>query len=218
MVRPTPIDLNPVEFKYYPFMISLDKCTGSCNVLSPKICVPKETKDINIKAFNMITNKNEAKTTTKHISRDFKCKFRSTTCNSNQKWNNKTCQYEFKNYCNSKKDYSCNSCTWICENSKYLKSIADTSVIDFDEIITVMDIGSTKMANTIATNVTKTASINCHNEKVEDCYILHRVLLLIILLLIIIICYYYAKQKSIKPYKAGRVNLVLPLSFEKCVF
>ena len=38
------IDLNPVVLKYYPFMISLDKCSGSCNVLSPKICIPKEQK------------------------------------------------------------------------------------------------------------------------------------------------------------------------------
>ena len=44
MVRPTLIDLNLVELKYYPFIISLDKCNGSCNVLSPKIHVPKETK------------------------------------------------------------------------------------------------------------------------------------------------------------------------------
>ena len=36
MVRPTLIDLNPVELRYYPFMISLDRCNGSCNVLSPK--------------------------------------------------------------------------------------------------------------------------------------------------------------------------------------
>ena len=53
-LRHTLTDLNPVELKYYPVMISLDKCRGSCNVLSPKICVPKETKDINVKAFNMI--------------------------------------------------------------------------------------------------------------------------------------------------------------------
>ena len=71
------IDLNPVELKYLPFMVSLDKCNGSCNVLSPKICVPKETKHINVKAFNMITNKNEAKAMTKHISCDCKCKFNS---------------------------------------------------------------------------------------------------------------------------------------------
>ena len=74
MIRCTLIDLIPIEPKYYPFMISLGKCTGSCNVLSPKICVPKETKDINVKAFNMIKNKNEAETMTKHISCDCKQK------------------------------------------------------------------------------------------------------------------------------------------------
>ena len=44
MVRPALFDFNPVEVKYYPFMISLDKCNGSCNVLSPKIYVPKKQK------------------------------------------------------------------------------------------------------------------------------------------------------------------------------
>ena len=53
MVRPTLISLNPVEFKCDPFMISL--------VLSPKTCVPKKTKDINVKELEIITNKNEAK-------------------------------------------------------------------------------------------------------------------------------------------------------------
>ena len=27
------IDLNPAELKFYPFLISLDKCNGSCNWL-----------------------------------------------------------------------------------------------------------------------------------------------------------------------------------------
>ena len=45
IVRPTLIDMNPNELKYYPFIVSLNKCTGSCNVLSPKMCVPKETED-----------------------------------------------------------------------------------------------------------------------------------------------------------------------------
>ena len=90
--RPTLIELNPVKLKYYPFMISLDEFTESCNVLSLKICVPKEKKDINAKAFNIMTNKTEIEKMTKHISYDCKCKFISTTCNSNQKWNNKTCQ------------------------------------------------------------------------------------------------------------------------------
>ena len=68
----------------------------------------------------MIINKNEAKTTRKHISCHGKSKFNSTTCNSNQKWNNKTCQYECKNQCKCKKDYSWNASTCVCENSKYL--------------------------------------------------------------------------------------------------
>ena len=53
MVRPAFIDLNPVQLKYYPFMISLNKCTESCNLLSPKVCVPKERKGMNVEAFNM---------------------------------------------------------------------------------------------------------------------------------------------------------------------
>ena len=95
----------------------------------------------------------------------------------------------------------------ICDNSKYLKNIADTSVTKCDEIIIVIDIVSTKKTNTIATkkktntiaaNVTSTASINCHSKKVRHYSILHTVLLVIILLLIIIIiCYYYSKQKDI---------------------
>ena len=94
------------------------------------------------------------------------------------------------------KDYSWHPRTCICENSKYVKIIADTSVITCDEIISVMNIVSTKMTNTIATNVTK----KCYSKKVTyriDCYILHAVLLSIILLLIItILCCHYAKHRS----------------------
>ena len=120
----------------------------------------------------MITSKNEARTTTKHVlCDDCKCKFNSTTCNSNQTWNSKTCQCESKNYCKFKNSYSWNPSAFIGDNSKYLKSIVDTSVIECDEIIFVMDILSTKMTNTIATN----ESIN-YSRKVKykfDCYILH---------------------------------------------
>ena len=47
MVRPTVTDLNPVELKYYPFMVSLDKRSGGCNAvddLSRKICVSSKRK------------------------------------------------------------------------------------------------------------------------------------------------------------------------------
>ena len=44
MVRPTLIDMNPYMLKHNLVLISLKKGTRSCNVLSPKICVPKETR------------------------------------------------------------------------------------------------------------------------------------------------------------------------------
>ena len=66
-------------------------------------------------------------------------------------------------------------------------------------VMNVMDIVSTEMTNTIATNV----STNSDGKKVRykmDCYILHTVLLVITLSTIItIICYHYAKLKNILP-------------------
>ena len=75
----------------------------------------------------MIANKIKAKDMTKHISCHCKRKFNSTTCNWNQKWKNKTCQCECKNYRTCKKDYSWNHSTCICQNDKCLKSIAATT-------------------------------------------------------------------------------------------
>ena len=102
MVKTTFIDLNPVELRYYPLMISLDTCSWSCNAFLPKICIPKKAKDINNKAFNKITNKIDAKKMAGHISCDSKYKFNSTTCNSNQKL------FKAKNYHTFKEDYGWN--------------------------------------------------------------------------------------------------------------
>ena len=81
MARPTLTDMNLDELNYYPFMISLNKCTGSCNSLFPKLCVPKERKTY-FKVFNMITNKGKAKAMAEHVSCDCKCNLNDTTYNS----------------------------------------------------------------------------------------------------------------------------------------
>ena len=74
-------------------------------------------------------------------------------------------------------------------------------MITCDEIISALDIVTTKMANAITTNVTYTSSINFNSKKVRDCYMLHTVLLAVRLLLIItIICYHYVKHKSKQKY------------------
>ena len=169
----------------------------------------------------MITSKNDSKAMTENISRDCECKFNSRICGLNQKWNNKTRQCECKNYPKCKKDYSWNPSTCICENSKYLKSIADTSVTECDDIIIVIDTTAAKKTNTIATHVTSTASINGHSNKVRYCYILHTVLLAIMLvLIIIIICYHYAKKRynikwkimSLKKFILNIVRVIISMT------
>ena len=75
MMRPTLFDINLIELSYFPFMISLDKCHESCNVvddLSTKIYVLSQTKHLTLKLFNIITRINEAKTLVKHFSCGFK--------------------------------------------------------------------------------------------------------------------------------------------------
>ena len=78
---------------------NLDKCNGSCGVvddLSTKICVPSETKDVNVKVINFITKINEPKAFVKHISSDSKFKLNHSTCNSNKKWSNDKYQCDCK--------------------------------------------------------------------------------------------------------------------------
>ena len=56
MVRSSLIDLNHVE-------LSLNKCSGNYNAtndLYTKICVRSKTKDVNVKAFNIVPKSNEA--------------------------------------------------------------------------------------------------------------------------------------------------------------
>ena len=61
---------------------------------------------------------------------------------------------------------------YLCK--QYVESVANSSVTECDEIGIVIDNLSTKKTNTIKTNVTDTALINCHSKKVRDSYILHK--------------------------------------------
>ena len=72
-IQPTLINLHPNEYSqelhYYPFVVKLDKCAQSCNILndlSSRIWVPNKI-DSNIHDFNMITGKNELKIVAKNI-------------------------------------------------------------------------------------------------------------------------------------------------------
>ena len=91
MIQLTLINLHPneysQEFHCYPFLVKLDRCTGSCNTLndlSNKECFLNKTKDLNLRVLNIITGIDESKSLTKHISCECKCKFDGRSCNSDQ--------------------------------------------------------------------------------------------------------------------------------------
>ena len=86
---------------------------------------------------------------------------------------------------------------YICEKSRYLKSIVNDSVIVHDKIINVIESVPTNVTNNRSTHVTNTVSSYSDDTKLRykmDYYILHPFLLVTILLCIIAInCCQYPK-------------------------
>ena len=55
--RPTIVDINSNETLHYPFSVSVNKCSGSCNTIDDpyaQIFVPNETKNMDVKGFDLI--------------------------------------------------------------------------------------------------------------------------------------------------------------------
>ena len=139
MTQPTLINLHANEYSqelhYYPFAVNLDRFVGSSNTLN-EVCVPNKTEDLNLSVFSMITEINELKTLTKHISCESKCKFDGRKCSSDQWWItiNVDLNVKCKKHHVCEKDYVWNPATCNCENGKYLASIMDNSVTICDEV------------------------------------------------------------------------------------
>ena len=63
-IRPEIININSNETLFYPYIVKINKCSGSCNNINDpyaKLCVPDIIKNINIKVFNLMSRTNETK-------------------------------------------------------------------------------------------------------------------------------------------------------------
>ena len=63
-VRPEIININSNNPIFYPFSIKINKCSGNCNNINDPyagICVPDIKKNLNVKAFNLISLTNETR-------------------------------------------------------------------------------------------------------------------------------------------------------------
>ena len=63
MPRPKILNVNEgiSEALFYPYYVLVNKCSGSCGTLGnpmSKICVPKITKNVNMKVYNFLMRLN----------------------------------------------------------------------------------------------------------------------------------------------------------------
>ena len=99
------------------------------------MCIPNETEKVNVFNESRII---QSKTLLKHATREYKCKFNGTKCNSNQKSNEKLCWGDCKS---SIEHHVCEKCyvwdtsTCACKIKRYWKIIICDSVVICTEII-----------------------------------------------------------------------------------
>ena len=98
-IRSKIINVNNTEPIFCPYSIKINKCKGSCNTINDpytKLCVPDTIKNINVKAFNLMSRTNE----TRHIEWNKTCKCKcgldASVCNNKQRWNEDKCKCECK--------------------------------------------------------------------------------------------------------------------------
>ena len=98
-VRPEIVNVNSSKPLFYPFSIKTSKYSGSCNYINDpyaKVCVPDVVKNLNTKAFNLMSRINETRHIKEHET--CKCKYRliASVCNNQQRWNENKYRCECK--------------------------------------------------------------------------------------------------------------------------
>ena len=87
-IRTKIIDINNNEPTFYPFSISVNKCSGSCNNINDpyaKLRVPNVVKNINVKVFNLMSRSNQTRHIEWHETCKCKCRLNSSVCNNKQR-------------------------------------------------------------------------------------------------------------------------------------
>ena len=86
----TLVNINPDESSFCPFIVSVNKCRGSCTTNDDQyghVYVTNIVTNMNIKSLNLISSVNETKFLYQHESSECKRRLNKIICNSKQKWN-----------------------------------------------------------------------------------------------------------------------------------
>ena len=95
--RPQIVSVNGDSPVFFPYSIKISKCSGSCNNINnplAKLCVRDVVKYLNIKVFNLVSGTNEIRCIDEMCK--CKCRFNSSVCNNDQRWNDDKCKCEWK--------------------------------------------------------------------------------------------------------------------------
>ena len=97
-VRPEIININSNEALSYPFSVKISKCSGICNNINDSYakCVPNVSKNMNVKAFNLISRTNETRYIKWHETCKCRCIPDASICTNKQRWNEDKCRCECK--------------------------------------------------------------------------------------------------------------------------
>ena len=85
------------DYMTYPYKIEIDRCIGDCNDKDNpyfKVCSRDNVKNISIKSFDLISNKNVLKNISFHQTCKCGCLLNENVCNNLQKWNKDKCRCE----------------------------------------------------------------------------------------------------------------------------
>ena len=169
-VRPQIVNVNSDEPVFYPFSIKTNKCSGSCNNINnpyAKMCVPDVVKNLNVKAFNLMSRTNETRHIKWHETCKCKCRLDASVCNNKQHWNDDKCRWECKELidkgeCDKGSIWNPSNCECECEksydvgeyldyeNCKCWKKLVDKLVEEFTETVEEVKITENENENTHA--------------------------------------------------------------------
>ena len=93
-VRPEIVNINSNKPIFYPFSVTINKCSGNCNNINDlyaRICVPDTVKNLNV-----MSRTNETRSIKWHETCKCICRLNEIICNNKQRWNKDKCRCECK--------------------------------------------------------------------------------------------------------------------------
>ena len=167
-VRPQILNVHSDEPLFYPFRIKTSKCSGSCNNINnlyAKMCVPDVVKNLNVKAFNLMSRTNETRHIKWHETCKCKCRLDASVCNNKQRQNDDKSRCEGKQLidkgvcdngfiwnpgnCECECDKLCNVGEYLdYENCKCRKKLVDKLLEQCTKTVEEVKIAETENENT----------------------------------------------------------------------